>query len=206
MLQVAACSCMLLDNWEGPKVHKGSIIRVCLLHDLGNILKIPENFSRNPNFLKVRKECIEKYGHDDNALNLALGKREGLTNMELEILNDKNYFENEDFLKSDNYDKKIFVYSDRRVAPYGIVGIKDRLEDVKERYKNKPWSTWSDPQKADYLIDFSLKMEKQLMQYCKIKPEDINDETVEYYIEKLKKVDIDDLLESHDENKQKAKK
>ena len=44
------------------------------------------------------------------------------------------------------------------------------------------------------------------MQYCKIKPEDINDETVEYYIEKLKKVDIDDLLESHDENKQKAKK
>lgn len=31
------------------------------------------------------------------------------------------------------------------------------------------------------------QLEKQIMQYCSINPEDINDETIEIYIEKLKK-------------------
>lgn len=34
MLRVAACSNLIIDNWNGKKLDKESIIRVCLLHDM----------------------------------------------------------------------------------------------------------------------------------------------------------------------------
>jgi len=51
-------------------------------------------------------------------------------------------------------------------------------------------SVWSNEEKANYLIKCSLGIEKQIMKYCKLKPEDINDSTIETYIEKLKKYEI----------------
>ena len=49
MLRVATCSKMIIDNWNGPKIDKKSIIRVSLLHDMGNILemKILKELERN---------------------------------------------------------------------------------------------------------------------------------------------------------------
>lgn len=90
-------------------------------------------------------------------------------------------------------DKRILsecAYCDQRVAPDGVVGIKERLEDAKIRYKDKPLSVWSNEEKANYLIECSLGIEKQIMQYCNIKPEDINDESIKDYIERLKQYDI----------------
>lgn len=60
----------------------------------------------------------------------------------------------------------------------------------KLRYKDKPLSVWSNEEKANYLIKCSLGIEKQIMKYCKLKPEDINDSTIETYIEKLKRYEI----------------
>ncbi len=71
-----------------------------------------------------------------------------------------------------------------------MVSIKARLEDAKVRYKDKPLSVWSNKEKADYLIECSLEIEKQIMEYCKISPEEINDESIEKYIEELKKYEI----------------
>lgn len=72
----------------------------------------------------------------------------------------------------------------------GVVGIKERLEDAKIRYKNKPLSVWSNEEKANYLIECSLGIEKQIMEHCKLKPEDINDNSIKTYIKKLKKYEI----------------
>ena len=47
MLRVAACSNLIIDNWKGKEIDKQSIIRVCLLHDMGNMVKISENFSKD---------------------------------------------------------------------------------------------------------------------------------------------------------------
>ena len=35
MLRVAACSNLIIDNWNGQTIDKESIIRVSLLHDMG---------------------------------------------------------------------------------------------------------------------------------------------------------------------------
>ena len=60
MLRVAACSNLIIDNWNGTEINKESIIRVCLLHDMGNMVKIPEDFSKNEAFLKIRKKTLKK--------------------------------------------------------------------------------------------------------------------------------------------------
>jgi len=190
MLRVAACSNLIIDNWKGEEIDKESIIRVSLLHDMGNMVKIPEDFSKDEEFLKIRKKYFDKYGTNDHEINLEIGKLEGLTEKEIIILDGKRSRKNEETLKSNSYERKICAYSDQRVVPDGVVSIKDRLEDAKIRYKNKPLSVWSNEEKANHLIECSLGIEKQIMEHCKLKPEDINDVSIKEYIEQLKTYDI----------------
>lgn len=190
MLRVAACSNLIIDNWNGQKLDKEAIIRVCLLHDMGNMVKIPEYELKDEEFLKVRKKYFDKYGTNDLEINLEIGKQEGLTEKEITILDEKRSRKNEETLQSNSYERKICAYCDQRVAPNGVVGIKERLEDAKIRYKNKPLSVWSNKEKANYLIECSLGIEKQIMENCNIKPEDINDSAIKAYIEKLKMYEI----------------
>jgi hypothetical protein len=190
MLRVAACSNLIIDNWNGPEIDKEAIIRVCLLHDMGNMVKIPEDFSDDKNFIEIRRMYFEKYGTNDHEINLEIGKVEGLSEKEIEILDGKRSRKNEETLNSNSYERKICAYCDQRVAPNGVVGIKERLEDAKVRYKDKPLSVWSNEEKANYLIECSLGIEKQIFQYCNLKTEDINDESIEMYIKKLKEYNI----------------
>lgn len=190
MLRVAACAYLIIDYWNGEPLDKTAIIRVSLLHDMGNMVKIPEDFSKDEEFLKMRKKYFEKYGTDDHAINLEIGKQEGLTEKEMELLDGKRSRKNEETLNSDSYERKICAYCDQRVAPDGVVGIRERLEDAKVRYTDKPLSVWSNEEKANHLIECSLGIEKQIMEYCSISPEDINDKSIEKYIEKLRKYEI----------------
>lgn len=190
MLRVAACSNLIIDNWNGKEIDKESIIRVSLLHDMGNMVKIPEDFSKDEEFIKIRKKYFDKYRTNDHEINLEIGKQEGLTKKEIIILDGKRSRKNEETLKSDSYERKICAYCDQRVAPDGVVDLKERLEDAKIRYKNKPLSVWSNEEKANHLISCALGIEKQIMDYCIIKPEDINDNTIKTYIEKLRKYEI----------------
>ena len=190
MLRVAASSNLIIDNWNGPKIDKEIIIRVSLLHDMGNIVKIPEDFCDDENFIKLRSKYFRRYGTNDHELNLKIGQDEGLSEKEIEILDGKRSRKNEETLNSNSYERKICAYCDQRVAPSGVVGIMERLEDAKTRYKDKPLSVWSNEEKANRMIQCSLDIEKQIFQYCTLKPEDINDKSIENYIEKLKEYDI----------------
>lgn len=190
MLRVASCCNLILDNWKGHDIDKQAIIRVSLLHDMGNMVKIPEDFSNDKEFITIRKKYYDKYGTNDHEINLEIGKIEGLSDKEITILDGKRSRKNEQTLNSDSYEIKICAYCDQRVAPNGVVDLKARLEDAKVRYKDKPLSVWSNEEKANHLIDCALGIEKQIMEYCNISPEDINDESIEKYIIKLKEYDI----------------
>lgn len=113
-----------------------------------------------------------------------------MTEKEIIILDGKRSRKDEETLNCNSYERKICAYCDRRVAPNGVLGIKERLEDVKERYKNKPLSVWSNEEKANYLIKCALGIEKQIMEKCNIEPEDINDNSIEKYIKQLEKYEI----------------
>lgn len=190
MLRVAGCSNLILDNWIGPEIDKKAIIRVCLLHDMGNMVKIPEDFSNDKDFIRIRKKYFDKYGTNDHEINLEIGKIEGLSEKEITILDGKRSRKNAETLVSNSYERKICAYCDQRVAPDGVIGIKERLEDCKIRYKNKPLSVWSNEEKSNALIQCALEIENQVMNCCNIKKEDINDNSIASYIEKLKKYNM----------------
>lgn len=157
---------------------------------MGNMVKIPEDFSNDNEFITIRKKYFDKYGTNDHEINLEIGKIEGLSDKELIILDVKRFKKNEQTLNSDSYEIKICAYCDQRVAPNGVVDLKTRLEDAKVRYKDKPLSVWSNEEKANYLIDCVLGIEKQIMEKCKISPKDINDYTIKEYITNLRNYDI----------------
>lgn len=186
MLRVAACSNLILDNWIGPEIDKKAIIRVCLLHDMGNMVKIPEDFSNDKDFIRIRKKYFDIYGTNDHEINLEIGKIEGLSEKEITILDGKRSRKNAETLASNSYERKICAYCDQRVAPDGVIGIKERLEDCKIRYKNKPLSVWSNEEKSNALIHCALEIENQVMNCCNIKKEEVNDNSIASYIEKLK--------------------
>ena len=160
MLRVASCSNLIIDNWKGQELDRNAIIRVCLLHDMDNMVKIPEIESKDKEFLTVRKKYFDKYGTNDHEINLEIGKIEGLSEKELTILDGKRSRKNEETLKSNSYEIKICAYCDQRVAPDGVVDLRKRLEDAKVRYKNKPLSVWSNEEKANHLIDCAIRYRK----------------------------------------------
>ena len=190
MLRVAACSNLILDNWKGPDINKNSIIRVELLHDTGNMAKIQEDESNDIEFLNIRQEYINKFGKDDHSISLDIGKSIGLNDFELELMKNKESKRNEEIMNSNSYEIKICAYCDERVSPTGVESIKDRLEDAKIRYKGKTNTVWGDEEKANFLINCALEIEKQIMQYCTISPEEITDENIENYIKQLRNYEI----------------
>ena len=189
MLRVSACAYLILENWKDKEINKESIIRVCLLHDMGNMAKIKDNPDNDEEFIRIREKYVEKFGLDDHLISLEIGKELGLNDYELKIMEGKESKRNEEIMNSDSFEIKICAYCDERVSPYGVESIKDRLEDAKKRYKGTK-SVWGDEEKANHLIDCAIEIEKQIMQYCDIEPEKINDENVKDYIVKLQQFDI----------------
>ena len=47
------------------------------------MVKIPEDFSKDEEFIKSKKKYFDKYGTNDHQINLEIGKQEGLTEKRL---------------------------------------------------------------------------------------------------------------------------
>lgn len=191
MLRVAACCMLILDNLnEGIKINNESLIRIALLHDMGNMAKISDDEIDDEEFAKIRKEYIDKYGRDDHRINIVIGKKEGLTSEELDILDKKQLRKNKEIRDSKNYILKICAYCDQRVSPNGVESLISRLEELRKRHKNKPNASMHDPKVAKELTKYALEIEEQVMSICSLKPYEINNESIAKYIEELRKYNI----------------
>lgn len=189
MLRVAACSKKIIDNWTGPCVNSNSLYRVLLLHDMGNIVKIPKEEFSDPIFQIVRKKYFDLYGKDDHTVSLVIGEELGLLENELKLMNEKIFINNEDILHSDSFEIKIGAYCDQRTAPNGVMPLLERLNEAKERYKDKPGSSMNNP-RTDFLIQCAAIIEKQIMNNCNVSPDDITDVSIQEYIQFFKDYDI----------------
>lgn len=189
MLRVAACSKNIVDNWVGTVLNVQSLYRVLLLHDMGNIVKIPKEEFLDSTFQSVRKKYFNLYGNNDHEVSLAMGKELGLSGYELKLMNDKIFINNDNIMMGNSFETKIGAYCDQRVAPNCVMSLRGRLYEAKERYKNKPGSSMNNP-KTDKLIYCADIIEKQIMEYCNIKPEDITDDTIFKNIEFFKGYEI----------------
>lgn len=193
-LRVAAVASFLCDSLS-IKVDKESVIKACLLHDMGNIIKFQlEKFPKfnepegTKYWQKVKDEYINKYGKDEHKASTEIAKELGISSYIVELINSIDASVAENIVTEPNFDKKICAYVDNRVSPHGVVSAEEHSLDAKERYKNHPHA-FQEEDRLYFMKNLYL-IENQIFSVSNIKPEDINDESVKDKIEILKNFEI----------------
>ena len=133
-------------------------------------------------FKKKQEEFWKKYGKDDNAANELIGKELGLNEKVIELLEHKGIDRCPKSEWENNFPLMIFAYADYRVAPCGVVSLKERIDEYAKRN-----AFHLDKKKMEFskkFEKFSIELEKELFSHIKIKPSDINDESTKEFVGK----------------------
>jgi 5'-deoxynucleotidase YfbR-like HD superfamily hydrolase len=188
MLRVAGVAGVILHNWKGHELNREDIIAVCLIHDLGNIVKMDfsseigikmlgKEANRVEYWKSVRQDIIKKYGEDEYQASRNMAKELKVSERVLFLLELNKVRVDKERLVSDDWEAKICSYADLRVSPFGVVSLVERFDDLKKRYaklnKDEAGRTFFDRFKAA-----GLEMEKQILEKTTILAEDINDERI----------------------------
>ena len=188
-MRTAAVAMQICDSLD-IKIDQDSIIKACLLHDMGNIIKF--NLSYKPELFEpegleywkgVKYEFIQKYGNDEHKASIEIAKEVGCSDKIINLINSIEPVSIEIIAMDDDFAQKICIYSDNRVNPYGVVSAEERSLEAKERYKNHPHSF--DEEKRKFFMENLFSIEKQIFSHSSIKPEDINDKSAQKYLDKL---------------------
>ncbi len=198
-LRVASVAKKICDscNLVGKNVDTSSIVKACLLHDMGNIIKFDLTYF--PDFTqpegieywqKIKEEYINKYGNNEHN---ATGKivREINAGEKVESLLALTGFSKVlHVLNDENLEKKICNYADMRVGPYGILSVSERTEDGRKRQSSKTSVTKNISTDFDDVVKGLFELEKQIFLELEIQPDEINDLSVKNIIEELKEYEI----------------
>lgn len=197
MLRVAAIGELIFENWTGPDLDRRSVLRVLLLHDTGNFVKmdaedvrdsLPENVSVEL-FEDLREKYTREFGQDDHAISEAIARDIGLSDREINLMQQKVFMKNDETASSEDWEAKIGAYADQRVAPDGVMSLEARLQEAKERYEDNPGSSMNNP-RTDEMIEYAHTIESQVMKQCAINPGEITDDVLNPVIRELKSFEI----------------
>ena len=194
MFRVAAAAWMIYDSFD-VEIDKNLLIQGALFHDMGNIIKF--DLTHFPEFnepegleywQKVKDDYVKKYGKDEHHATYLIMKEIGLNEELVDIVHKMNFSLLCEHRDSARWELKILHHVDMRVGPFGIMTYEDRMNDVKKRYAKVPDDEFNKIAKdvREVLLSCGKDIEKQIFSHCNIEPEDINDESIKPYMEKLK--------------------
>lgn len=193
-IRVAAVAMQIIESLD-IEVDKESVVKACLLHDMGNIIKFNlDHFPEwnNPEgveyWQKIKDEYLEKYGKNEHKASLEISKELGVSSYIYDVIDSVDSSYVEIISKEEDFGKKICFYADNRVTPHGVASLLERNIEAKERYKDHPHSFTEE--ERIYFMKNMTEIEKQIFYHTSIRPEDINDESIKNYLEKLKEYSI----------------
>ncbi len=193
MLWVAQVGVETIENWTGPNINQENITSVLLLHDIGNMIKFElhsneakkiYSHSELEKLLPIQKKMIALYGNNADIANISILKEIGVSEDIIQLLTNHSFDYLPTLLDSENWNEKIVFYADLRVAPWGIVPLKKRVENLRERYSHRN-QRWNDKSTFSNWLNWSNKLEKQLNQQTNIDLEHLSLNDVERKISKL---------------------
>ncbi len=183
-MECVACVAYYITEHTTIQVDTKLIVGGALTHDLGNILKFDLELHRKiftlseETFLEIvnNKELFKSmYGSNCEAMTIDILKKEGFEQKYIDIVTDINFTDIPKICTKD-LEKQILKYADLRVGLLGVITLQERLDDAEVRY-------------PDIINETNLQalyqMEKNIFSHCKIKPEDITEESIAPYMEKL---------------------
>lgn len=192
-LRVAAVAKQICDSLD-REIDTTTVVTVCLLHDMGNIIKFDLEYTKRefPEFFdeysfehqkNVQKEYIEKYGTDENYATESIAQELGLSESLITLLKDVIHHAKEDNPESFDFVSCLCKYADMRVGPKAVLSLENRLREWQGR----------DPLRAhnaELLLKNFSAIEKEIFKDSNILPSDITDESVTADIENLKNFQI----------------
>jgi len=187
MLRVAGVGKIVAENWKGQCDIKLTT-DLCLLHDLGNIVKFDlknrdeskfGNIENIEYWQKIQQQYLDQFGKDAHDATVGIIKKAKLEKFVPYILEEeKLYFDEprEDELNKTNVPTIILMYSDCRVKPKGVVSYRERIDDLKARYGGVGSDTW---------YDWTYWFDQWMQKHVSIDLETINEAMVEPLFDEL---------------------
>ncbi|MCL5667058.1 MAG: HD domain-containing protein [Patescibacteria group bacterium] len=175
-----------------------AIIKACLLHDMGNLVKFDFNYTREkflglidvktlPYWEQTQREFRKKYGTNSHQATMKIIEDLGIGGRVKELVNCIGFTTGKANAESGDFGKKICAYSDMRVEPHGVVSLEERFRGLRERYRNHPTDTGSKREEFEQAL---REIEKQIFNQAEIKPEQVKNQAIAPLAEKLRDFEI----------------
>jgi hypothetical protein len=208
MRRTAAVALQIVDAWCGNKPpERDAITQTLLLHDMGKIIHF--DFVNTAHFFgeesknveywrQIQRDFIAKFGNDEHKAMLAIVKEVGVSDRVYGLLDAFGstpvYYK----LESDDWNLRICTYADFRTAPFGIVSVKERFEELEARYR-KSGRALSDIEALERDGQHCLELEQQLRPCVKIDLSEISDESIQFCFSELMQYRVGSDSERTDE-------
>jgi hypothetical protein len=182
-LRVAAVA-QQIGNAMTSAVDTKGIVRTCLVHDMGNIIKFDLTFY--PDFVEplgleywqgVKGSFINTYGSDEHMATSAICREVGLTEKEIEYLSTIGFTRSTTARNSGSFEQMICCYADQRVGPRGVLSLDERLRDGRKRYEGREDKKLVLEQ-YDEFVESLYAIEQKIFVQSTIRPEDVSDSSV----------------------------
>ncbi|MDQ3008888.1 MAG: HD domain-containing protein, partial [bacterium] len=134
MLRVAGVAKIICDSLPRGEVVTNDVVKACLLHDMGNIVKsdlrlFPEILGdRGEVYWQAKKqEVIIRYGNTPDLATKAILIELGVTATVIELVSAIGVPHLEATYLSQDIQKAICEYADLRVTPWGVATLSERV-------------------------------------------------------------------------------
>ncbi|MGD0665386.1 MAG: HD domain-containing protein [Rhabdochlamydiaceae bacterium] len=171
MRRVAAVGELILSAESDAS--KDDVVAALLLHDLGNIVKFRLE-EEDATWKKIQQEMIAKYGSVDHGATEKMVHELGVNDRVASLIAGMGFDNLPGVIESSDRELKICLYSDQRVAPYGVVSLQERFADLRKRYKGTALASRFDEAQEER----ALLLEQQIFNDLSLKPSEINDLTI----------------------------
>jgi putative nucleotidyltransferase with HDIG domain len=194
-LRVTAVASQICESLTTP-VDKKSLIKACLLHDMGNIIKFEFNYpdefytpEGRDYWRNVQAEYFKDYGRDEHAASIEIARKLGSNQKILKVIDSIGFSKIKDSHHLGSIEMKLAEYADMRAGPKGIFSIDERMADGQKRYQHRKNYFLKEDERKDIATALH-EMEDEIFSKSKLKPSDITDESVAPLIEQLKSYEI----------------
>lgn len=193
LLRVAAVADLICEGWHGPEIDRELILGTLLVHDIGNIVKadyskfpalFPEEMRRIGYWKTIQETFRKKYGENDVEASVAIAKEIGASEKIVDLLRRKQFLNNLETERCDDFNQKIAAYADQRVGPYGVLSLEERLAEAQKRYKGVPYASVN-TSNFDSLVASIFRVELQIQANTAVEIERIDDAMIALGVDTL---------------------
>lgn len=196
-LRVAGVAQLIVRAQSIP-VDEQAVVHACLFHDMGNILKsdpplFPSLFEPEgvEYWLRVKQEVEMKYGTDEHVATEAIVQEFGLLEASVQLIRGIRFSHIDEISRTGSREQQIVQYADMRVAPYGVVSLRERVEEGAKRYALRKGVGGEGIYNPFIYEESRVALERiETMLFEHIRPGDISNATVDPLVDALRTLHV----------------